>query len=629
MASSSIPPPDDISLREAEAFKPNRRPLLLAVLSNVLLAALCLGVPYYRGKVRAQDSLRAFSTFASCLLGGQAQSSMGLVMPPGERTHYAARVMGAEADWPARCDDELQAVAPAEAIFLWPSVKTASADVRAVVRLLQRELDALTEQRASGSPARVPERPLLALAKLRAGLTLLARAAGVQDTLDEDAVRFDAPADLVEPARLPIVAASTASLDLWMGPDGLEALGVDRRGISWLRLESGKVEQRRVRRTSLVRGTLRRGVQPYVVWAMPESRCGEDEGRCVKHATGIARFEKGAARLPEPGWLGGHPAGRFDRSLQVGAGEQVELLARSNEEGAVEVRRFAMPEPPAEGEKPRPAAPRAQFALPTQAPPHDALLLPGLPRAAVLAEPREGRSAFLLHVYDRDDPAETLAELDGDGAWIAACDAQEVRWVAVGTARSLALVRLTPDAPQALPVQEIALGDPLDPSHPDEDRLRLLCEPERATLVALDPDGALSSVHCTTDACSRGADGPTDVAAFDAVRLGETLLVAYSGKHDPVIQVLRLGPDGTRQGSSAVRAACWAPSGGMCGTPTLLVDGKRVVLASRDQSDLLAIESVDGAESWRPLGGLKVRSAINTDVSAPMDQHRLRKGLDK
>ncbi|MGD8860429.1 MAG: hypothetical protein PVI30_10475 [Myxococcales bacterium] len=627
--SSSIPPPEDVSLREAEAFKPNRRPLLIAVLSNVLLAALCLGVPYYRGKLRAEDSLRAFSSFAACLLGGEPQATLGLVMPPGERTHYAARVLGAEPDWPARCDDQLQAVAPAEATFLWPSVKTASADVRAVVRLLQRELDALAEQRTSGAPARVPERPLLALARLRAGLTLLARAAGVQETLDEDALRFDTPADLVEPARLPIVAASTASLDLWMGPDGLEAISVDRRGISWLRLESGKVEQRRVRRTSLVRGTLRRGDQPYVVWAMPESRCGADEGRCVKHATGIARFEKGAARLPEPGWIGGHPASRFDRSLQVGAGEQIELLARSGEDGAVEVRRFDMPEPPAEGDKPRPGSARAQFSLITEAAPRDALLLPGLPRAALVAEPRGDGSAFRLHAYDDGRPPELVAELEGEGAWSAACRAGEVRWVVMGTDRALALARLAEDTIRALPAQTIALGDPLHPSDPDKDRVRLLCEPERATLVALDAEGALSSLHCTPGTCTRGADGPTGVAAFDAATLGEVVLVAHSGKQDPVIQVARLDPDGARLGSAAVRAACWDPSGGMCGAPTLLVDGKRVVLASRDRSDLLAIESVDGAESWRTLGGLKVGSAINTDVSAPMDQHRLRKGLDK
>jgi hypothetical protein len=66
----------------------------------------------------------------------------------------------------------------------------------------------------------------------------------------------------------------------------------------------------------------------------------------------------------------------------------------------------------------------------------------------------------------------------------------------------------------------------------------------------------------------------------------------------------------------------------MCGKPTLVNDSGRLLLCGRDGADLLAIESNDGGEHWLPMSGLKVDSAISTDVSAPMNQHRLRKGLE-
>ena len=66
----------------------------------------------------------------------------------------------------------------------------------------------------------------------------------------------------------------------------------------------------------------------------------------------------------------------------------------------------------------------------------------------------------------------------------------------------------------------------------------------------------------------------------------------------------------------------------MCGQPTLVTDGSRLLLCAREGSDLLALESEDGGRAWKPLSGLKVSTAINTDVNAAMEQHRKRKGLD-
>src|SRR5688500_5808636 len=146
---------DDDAARTAQAFRPNTRPIAIAALANVLLAGLCLGVPYYRGHVQTEHSLRAFSRFAACLFGGRAQDTLGLGLPPGERAHFAAQVMNARLDWPGRCRSALGAIAPEEATFLWPSVKQAGADVRAVVTLLDRELLELSRARAAGATGRV------------------------------------------------------------------------------------------------------------------------------------------------------------------------------------------------------------------------------------------------------------------------------------------------------------------------------------------------------------------------------------------------------------------------------------------------------------------------------------------
>src|SRR5688500_405544 len=129
-------PREDDAERTAAAFRPNVRPMLIAVLANVLLAGLCLGVPYARGHAQTERSLRAFARFAGCLLDGKPQAQLGLGLPPGDRARFASQVMTAKLDWPGRCRDDLQAIAPDEAIFLWPSMKLAGADVRAAVALL-------------------------------------------------------------------------------------------------------------------------------------------------------------------------------------------------------------------------------------------------------------------------------------------------------------------------------------------------------------------------------------------------------------------------------------------------------------------------------------------------------------
>ncbi len=645
---------DDDAARAAAAFRPNVRPLLIAVIANVVLAGLLLGVPYARGHAQTEHSLRAFARFAGCLYGGRPQSQLGLGLPAGDRAHFAAQVMNAKPDWPARCRTDLQAVAPEEAIFLWPSIKLAATDVRAAVALLDRELLALSRTRQVGAAGRVPARPLLAMAKLQGTLTLLARAGDADAAIDGDAVVFGPDANVIDPSRLPLVAGASAALEVWPGQDGLHALAVDGGGISWLRVEGGTVARSRVRRTSLVRGVLRDGDRPLLVWAMSDERCAQQEDRCVRRGTGIAHLEHDAVQLPRPIWLAGHPAGRFDRSLRIGLAGRVDLLARNTTEGAIEVRRFELPSQTplqaldaADQAPPLPALQR--LAVPA-APPTDAMLLPGQPATVVyalpaaaapagstsegatdaMAEARAGVEAWLW-TYEAGAAPVLLGRSGGAGGWVEACTAEGARWIAFGTDSELALARVSAEGEPTIPwpTSAFAIGALIPRDESSRSRVRVLCDAERATLVVLGSDQTLQMLRCKTDSCVRTPVLARGVDAFDAaVTADDVAVLAYARSDQPQVTIVRIDRGGAVLGAAQTPAPCWDPTGGMCGQPTLVASPSRLLLCARDGSDLVALESQDGGQRWRPLSGLKVGNAISSDVHAPMQQHRIRKGLD-
>jgi hypothetical protein len=653
---------DDDAARTAQAFRPNARPLVIAVLANALLAAVFLGLPYYLGRVQTERSLREFARFAGCLFGGKPQATLGLGLPAGERAHFAAQVMNAKLDWPTRCRASLQAVAPEEATFLWPSVKQAGMDVRAVVTLLDRELLELARARAAGATGRVPARPLLALAKLRGTLTLLARAGGVDDDIDANAVVFGPDADVIDPSRLPLVAGASAALDVRAGPDGLHAIAVDGSGVSLLRIDGGKVERSRVRRTSLVRAALRDGDRALLVWAMPEERCAQRDDRCVRRGTGVAHLEQDALQLPQPTWLAGHPGARPDRSVRPGLLGRVDLLARDTAEGALEVRRFdlaaqaATPAAPElETEASRPLAAVERLPVPAAQPPSDAQFVPGEPAAVAYAVPVAGAQGgaaeagpgaaaeagsdaavppsaqAFLWPYEASLPPVALGTVGGGTPWVEACEAQGVRWIAFGSDRELALARVAAGgvASTPLPATALDLGPLLPRDEARRDRVRLLCAAERATLVVLARDHTLRALRCDPGGCARSAALANTVTAFDAaIAPDENAVLAYARSDQPQVTVVRLDARAAPLGPPHTPAPCWDPQGGMCGQPTLVVAPSRLLLCARDGSDLVALESHDGGQRWKPLGGLKVGTAISTDANAPMQQHRIRKGLD-
>ena len=56
--------------RLASAFRPNRKPLIVTVVANAVMALLLLGIPYLRGRSQARDARRNFADLSRCLMGG-------------------------------------------------------------------------------------------------------------------------------------------------------------------------------------------------------------------------------------------------------------------------------------------------------------------------------------------------------------------------------------------------------------------------------------------------------------------------------------------------------------------------------------------------------------------------------
>lgn len=328
----------------AGAMRPNRKPLWIAVGVNVMMAVLLLGVPYWRGRMLAQAERADFVAFARCMFGGETASEPGLSLPRGEREHYAAKVLYANRDWPVSCRPPLKRLQPPNATFLWPSVKTAGADLRAAVDLVDRELVTLAKRRTQ-APGRVPQRPLDAIKRLQAASVLFARAADASQHADNDALVLSPEVrELASPARLPLMLGESLGMKAWSDAGTLEVLGLDSHSLAYLRVENGKVDRQRARKNAFVRGVARAGDTAYVVSAMPETRCAEREDGCVGRPTGLSRFDKGSSELSEPSWrLEGHPAERLDRALLVSEMGRVDLLARAGKDGAIDLLRARLP----------------------------------------------------------------------------------------------------------------------------------------------------------------------------------------------------------------------------------------------------------------------------------------------
>lgn len=667
--------------RIASTFRPNRKPLLLTVVANAVMALLLLGIPYLRGRSQAFQVRRNFAELSRCLMGGEVTKQPGLSLPQGDRDHFAGKVMLAGPDWPLACRPALQRMAPEPAIFLWPSVKQAGADLRAAVELTDGELASLDKRRKTGLN-RVPERVLQALKRVQAATVLLARAGGADSELDNDAIAWDKPARLAAPARLPLMASDEAALSLYSTGTALEVLALDGRGVSYLRVEDGKVDRERVRRTSFVRGMLRSGADPFLVWAMPDARCGEREDHCAGRPTGLAPYDKGAAALRDPVWkVGGHPAGRVDRVLRLSAAGEVWMLARAAPEGGVALLRFEIPKQPPQLTPEGPSHsfdPTERFELSTATDAIDASLVTGAqPAAALLARTNSADATQLTaSVVEADAKrgAVALPGVAGGHPWTLGCASPSGLTLAYGSDQQLRLVKVTaasaaapvtkpnagpassaaapsasvaqsaaaaaqpnltaraaPAAPASnvheLLVQDISLPGAVHSEDARLDRVRLVCREDAAQIFWITGPLELWTSVCAADSCSAPQRLAKAVSSVSVLPTPTGSVLALGNPADQV-RVLRLDLRGDPVAAPISPAACFEPPSGMCGTPLLAADAQRIVLTARDRSELLALESTDGGETFTTLSGLAGASTIEQSTTSPLEQHRKRKGIE-
>ncbi len=623
--------PSELEAQEvANSFRPNLRPILFTLGANLAMAILLLGVPYWRGREIARAERPAFARFTQCLLGGEIPSRPGLGLPDQERDHYASNVLFASSQWPLGCRKRLHELAAPDAIFLWPAVKEAGVDVRAVVKLLDGELAMLHRARRMGS-ARVPSRPLLALAKLQAALTLMAKAAGAEADIDDYALRFKEPAKLSPPARLPLMAAETSTLDLLVVASTLEAVALDGRGASWLRVDAGKIDRDRVKRTSLVRAVVRAGSDPYLVWATPQARCLERDDHCARRATGLAAYDKGGVELPTPQWLAGHPAQRVDRSLRVDPAGRVDLLALTQDGSGIELRRFRLDKTVKPVADAPPVQPEQSWPVAAACAGCSAVLTNNESPGVVYAGALYGQvTAHVVHVAPVASDI-TLPQVPGEAPWVLSCTAADVHWVAYGSHDGYRVARLAADGGVvASDIVAQTVDAPLHAENAALDRVRLSCDGHGSQLWTLGADATLGMTTCSADGhCAARTQLGEQVASFSALTLSNSTLVAWSGTGSArEIRVLRTDLQGKVQAPAQTPATCWDPFGGFCGVPVLAHDGARVVLAAREGNDLLAIESTDGGEHFVALQGVQVSRALDTSAHDPLQQHRIRKGID-
>lgn len=609
---------------EARRFRPNVRPLLVAIGANVLLAAVFLGLPYVQGRLRASASREQFAAFAACLWGGEPRQDPGLGLPEGQRARFASRVLHAPEGWPGGCQEALAGLEPGSAWLLLPSVKSAEADVRDAVALVRAQLEELQAARRGGVDA-IPSKPLRAVDRLVAGLSVRAEQAHADLGLDAEAIRFEGDTALVEPTRVPVDVSSSAPLQIEPRGDGVLSLGLGRRDIVRVRVGAGGLTKQRIERPALVRATVPGPDGPWAVWAMDEGQCAEEEHRCARHATGLAPLPEGDDDSPPtPVWVAAHPEGRAERSIWLGPDREARLVARREGVPGAALRQLELPERPeapaetraehASAEKPeRAAGEPTEPAEPLQPARSTPLEGYGPEDAALVLS--DGRVAWTEHagaglrlrLHPRAGEGTTVEGASGP-AWLLACAADGVQWVGFGASGRAAVVRMAPDEAAAIhELSGLALDAPaIHPVDEAVDAVRQVCDREMMHLLARAPDGVLRAVACDAEGCGEPTEVATGAKRFAAARDAGATVVAWAREaREAQIRVTVVPADARPRTPPAVPAACWTLDGGFCGAPLLAARNGRFVLAGRDGAELLLLESTDGGASWRPMRGLR------------------------
>ncbi len=548
------------------AFR-RRRTWAAAVVGNALVLLVMVGGPWYRGRDRAHRAREGFARVAACLWGAEPNPAAGLTFPDGDLAHYADAARGP--DWPRRCLPLLDDVVPRRVFFVFPEVRQAEADARRAVEVVRQEMQSVSP----AEPGVVATRPRLAMLRLSAALSLVARAVGADLALDEPAILPRRPAQSVLPERVPLQVEASALLEVRGWADGVELLALGERALSWVRVGGGRVDLRCFRRPRALRGWVRDGATPWLLWWTSENRCGDD--RCARRALGLAPLLHGTVTTPTPHWLAAHPSGGA-RGVAVGRG-QVWVAARTD--AATELRRFTAPEE------------------------HDASH--GAARPDSSPTPREADAAWAL-------PGASGVRVGAEAVWWVADeslyelrDGERRRLVRVGAARQVAR-----DGPWVAAwgpgLVLLRRGHPVPtPAAGAMDALRVVGSDERA-FVVIERAGRLSVCGCDADRCGSWWEVAVGVDAWDVVFDGSAAFVAWAeSERGPV--AIREIQDGI--GPVTFPAPCFdtdaltgRPSG-MCGAPALGASQGRIFLVAREGTDAWVVERDDGR--WRPLRGLR------------------------
>ena len=600
---------------DAAGLRPSVRPWLVAGMINVAVAALLLGVPYFRGPRRAADVPGRFSAFAACFYHSEALDDPGLGLPVGERGRYASLVLGGDADWPARCGPALEAIAPEPSIFLFPSIKNAEEQVRAAVALMRTEMEAVGRRRQA-QDARVSDRPMRAMARLRGALAELGLAVSSEAlSAERDAISLHG--DLDGPPGRPI--SSVVPLRVGEGrtwhlavDDGALLVGAtDMRAVVYLRVEDGAVEQRLSRRPRRVRGMI--GVaqqQPWLLFTTSPSRCEQLPDGCADRALGLTALLENRQTLRPMMWLRAHPLVAPERAVHI-EGEVAHVLALGDEGATAQVREFLLVEPevPAMGETHEPTRiqPARRWNLDLGEEPSVRWIhlgwRDGGPLGLLFAA--RGGQAGLMRLDPPEDPPvpasiERWPGPRGRHPEVASCGPWQVMVSEVE-----GVVRRADGSP-------VAIESRIEPA--EAASLRVVCRGASVEVWTL-ADRVLSRARCDAGGCSSPEPQVEDVVAFDA-RAFDTdrdggaeefasFVATTDDRQDGVVWLRRFEGHDAQPSAATVPSPCWSdPPGGLCGAPRLASDGHMLVVATRVEENLNVVMTEDG-QTFLNLAGLE------------------------
>jgi hypothetical protein len=585
----------------ARSFRGPKRLQLLALVGNVLLLAVLLAVPYLRGQARTRAAWASHDAFLDCLYGPDARSVQRSPDLAAEASLYARRALGSAGQSASQCLPLLYAVAAPEALFLLPSLKRSEQALREAVRVAASELAQLGVAPIVGAP--LSQRPLRALVQLRGLLEGYSRAAGLLELPAPGRPSTQkAPLRLALPGRIPLYVGADALISLWGSDDLLHAAGLDRTGVSYVAISDHLETAARLVRPKALRDLSVMNGRLLLVWGTAPERCRE-LGGCAGKSTGLAQATLPLTALPAARWLAAHLSGRADRVLHVDATGTVALLAASLTGSELRHFSWSLQRERADASTDLPPL-LATSTLPLEAR-AEVLLSDPLANSAVLSIATDAAETTLRIERGKSPPRRVSSLPPSSSSWVTACTNAARVGFAFGTEDALVLGEIAATGLTSAPPVALPLGQPIDDVSRAGDRVQRFCVQEGALATVLDRDQRLQTVFCSQSAnlCKLTliADG---IDTYAALQTEAGLVLAFAGTSDRAqIRVRRTDLRGNVNGPEHTPAACWRPSGGMCGRATLAQLGRRVVLAARDGSDLSALESPDLGASWQPLHG--------------------------